>query len=139
MKSTTLFDVAFAALILASSSSTTAIAQPAPACSPGDAATIRISRIIPGGSMAGLEKAAADHARWYADHGYKNDRIFTAPMLVTDPQTKKLVPSTDVVMTFHTHDSEVPHSMEDAAWSAFVAEYRANSVIESTTHVCLPR
>ena len=59
-------------------------------------------------------------------------------MLVTDPQTKKLVPSTEVVMTFHTHDSEVPHSMEDDAWNAFVAEYRANSMIESTTHVCLP-
>jgi hypothetical protein len=39
----------------------------------------------------------------------------------------------------HTHDSEVPHSMKDAAWNAFVAEYRANSVIDSTTHVCLPR
>ncbi|HEY1930220.1 MAG TPA: hypothetical protein VGG92_22340 [Caulobacteraceae bacterium] len=135
MKSAALIVVVFGSLSLAPS---IASAQAAGACPANDMATIRISKIAPGGTMTGFDKAVADHAKWYADHGFDKDRIFAAPMLVADETTHKLAPSPDTMMSFHTHDHEVPKSMEDAAWNAFVAEYRANSVIVSTTHVCLP-
>jgi hypothetical protein len=135
MKSAVLIAIVFGSLSFAPS---IAAAQATHACPGNDMATIRISRIARSGTMAGFDKAVADHAKWYADHGFDKDRIFAAPMLVTDETTHKLAPSPDTMMSFHTHDHEVPKSMEDAAWNAFVAEYRANSVIVSTTHVCLP-
>lgn len=107
-------------------------------CPNGDIAKIRLSKVTPTGSMAGIEKAVADHAKWYADHGFTEDRIIIAPVLVYDAANKTMRVAADQVMTLHMHSHEVPKDKHDAAWDAYVAEYKANSDVASETVVCLP-
>ncbi|UAK23017.1 hypothetical protein [Sphingomonas nostoxanthinifaciens] len=119
---------------------TIAVAAPVAAqnnvCPTGDPALLRISKIKPGGSMAGLAKAVADHSKWYADHGFTADRQVIAPVLVPGPQGPHV--ASDQVMTLHLHAHNVPQNQHDAGWDAFVAEYRANSEVVSEMMVCLP-
>ena len=116
-----------------------AMAADAPAaCPSGNIAIIRISTITPKGTIAGFEKAAADHAKWYASHGYKEDQVVAAPVLLFDAATSKLSKSPDTVISFHYHSHDVPQDKHDKAWDSYVAEYNANSEIKSTTLVCMP-
>ncbi len=117
------------------------VATPASAadlCPSGDVAKMRISKVTPSGSMAGIEQAVADHDKWYADHGFTEDRIILAPILVYDAANKAMRVAPDQVMTIHMHSHEVPKDKRDAAWDAYVAEYKANSDVASETVVCLP-
>jgi hypothetical protein len=113
-------------------------AHAAAACAPADVAKVRMSKIAPGGSMAGLAKAVADHQRWYRTHGYA-DTIVLAPVLAFDAASRTLVAAPDQAMTFHFGGPEVPREKRDAAWDAYVAEYRANSQVTSETIICYPR
>ena len=116
-----------------------ALAADAPAaCPSGNLAIIRISTITPKGTIAGFEKAAADHAKWYASHGYKEDQVIAAPVVLFDAATSKLSKSPDTVITFHYHSHDVPQDKHDKAWDDYVAEYNVNSQIKSTTLVCMP-
>lgn len=123
---------------LAISSHAQAADAPA-ACPSGNLAIIRISTITPKGTLAGFQKAAADHAKWYTSHGYSEDQIVAAPVLLFDAATSKLNKSPDTVITFHYHSHDVPQDKHDKAWDSYVAEYNANSEIKSTTLVCMPR
>lgn len=107
-------------------------------CKVGEPAVVRISKITPNGTMAGFQKAAADHMKWYASHGYTKDRQVLAPVMSFDAAKNVLVETPGQVMTLHTHAEDVPLAKHDAAWTAYVAEYRANSEILSETRVCLP-
>ncbi|MDR3512250.1 MAG: hypothetical protein P4L73_11490 [Caulobacteraceae bacterium] len=107
-------------------------------CPAGGVAVIRISRLTPTGAIAGFNQAVADHRKWYADHGYVQDRFTVAPVLVADPASHQMVPAAGEVMTLHTHAVDVPADKHDAAWNAYVAEYQANSEIIGTVLVCLP-
>ena len=112
-----------------------AAAQSSPkgGCPQGELARIRLAKIKPGGSMAGFRDAVAAHTRWYQQHGFKiAQRI--APVLVTGKG--KVQDSPDEVMTIAT-SADVPRSQHDAGWAAFVAKYRANSVIEKEAVVCM--
>jgi hypothetical protein len=132
--------IATASLILAASGLGSA-AQAADAnapCPSGSPAIVRLSKIIPGGTMDGFKKAVADHSKWYADHGYPEDRQVLAPVLVYDQAKSVWGIATDQVMTIHTHATSVPMAKHDAAWDAYVAEYKANSDIVSSTAVCMP-
>ena len=115
------------------------VAEQAPLCPSGNIAVIRISKITPAGSMAGFRKALADHAKWYADHGYGEDVISAAPILLFDAATNGVSKSPDTIMTFHTHAHDVPMDKHDKAWDAYVAEYRANSNIQTETMVCMEK
>lgn len=88
--------------------------------------------------MAGFSKAVADHAKWYADHGYA-DQIVAAPVLAYDKASDSLAQVPDQIMTFHNHSVSVPKDKHDAAWDSYVAEYRANSTIATETLVCMPK
>jgi hypothetical protein len=108
--------------------------KPAAACSQGELTRIRVSKIKPGGTMAGFRQALAAHAAWYKAHGFKlNQRV--APVLVTANGKQQV--SRDAVMTISSGDS-VPREKHDAGWDAFVARYRANSTVEKETVVCMP-
>jgi hypothetical protein len=112
--------------------------EPAPSCPPASHfTTIRLSRISPGGSMAGFRKAMADQKAWYAAHKLP-DRLFMAPV-VTRVGGRPLVSDREA-MSFHVHlaDRAKPFPAKDAGWNAFVAAFKANSQIESTSYVCLP-
>ena len=105
------------------------------ACS-GDLVSMRVSKLKPGGSMAGFAEAARDNAAWYASHGLKTEKFITAPVYEQSDGEPK--PSVTKVMTIHVYGSAtIPK--HDAAWDAFVAKYKANSSIDSETRACLPK
>jgi hypothetical protein len=119
---------------LALAVSTPAQAAPAPDnCPAGKLQRVRVSEIVPGGSLAGFREAFADHARWYAAHGYKADRLTFSPVL---RESGKGRGAGLRVVTIHTGASNVPRDKQDAAWKAFAAKYKANSRIVSTTLTC---
>ena len=107
----------------------------APACD-GQLVGMRVSKLKPGGSMAGFADAVRDNAKWYASHGLKDDRVTMAPVYESADKTYK--PSVTKAMSIHVYGgAEAPK--QDAAWEAFVAKYKANSTIESEVKVCLPK
>jgi hypothetical protein len=123
-----------AAAALTISAAGAAQSQAPAACSQGQLTRIRLSRITPGGSLAGFRDAVAAHERWYKAHGYRIEQRI-AP--VVGSSRGKASQSGQEVMTFATSD-DVPRERRDAGWNAFVAKYRANSEIETETVVCVP-
>ena len=120
---------------LALAVSTPALAAPAPdTCPAGKLQRVRVSEIVPGGSLAGFREAFADHARWYAANGYKADRLTFSPVLRESGRGRG---AGQRVVTIHTGVSNVPRDKQDAAWKAFAAKYKANSRIVSTTLACM--
>ncbi len=96
---------------------------------------VRLTKIKPGGSLAGFRDAVAAHTRWYRTHGFKIEQRM-APVLVTGKG--KAQEFADEVMTISTSD-DVPRARRDAGWAAFVAKYRANSEIEKEAIVCMAK
>ncbi|MFM5930774.1 MAG: hypothetical protein ACKOPQ_07690 [Novosphingobium sp.] len=129
---------AFFALIL---SAAPALAQAQPATSPaqncpaGKLQRLRVSEIVPGGTLAGFKAAFADHARWYASHGYAGDRLSISSVVGESGKARGRKGAVRVV-TIHSGASNVPRDRQDAAWKAFAAKYKANSRIVSTTLTC---
>ena len=122
----------------ASARAQTAGAAAPNACASGDIEVVRISKLTPKGSMAGVEKAVADHGKWYADHGYAEDRVILAPVFVTEGGGTFPSISANQFLTIHAHAHQVPADRQDAAWQAYVAEYDANSQIVTQSMVCIP-
>lgn len=106
-------------------------------CPGGDMTTVRVSQLKPGGTVEGLRKAMADHARWYADHGFTADKFAVGQVMAYDRALRRRAPAKDRFVMLHWHTSDVPRAKQDAAWQAYVAQYAANSRIESTTVVCM--
>jgi hypothetical protein len=129
----------FAAALVLSAAIPARAASAIDLCPNGAITMIRISKISPKGTVAGFEKAVADHAKWYADHGYGEDRIVSAPVLVYDEANHTMVQATNEVMTIHTNAHPVPRDKHDAAWDAYIAEYRANAEAGGETTACVPR
>jgi hypothetical protein len=113
-----------------------------PACF-GDMATVRVSQIKPGGSVQGFLKAVEAHKAWYRANGITDNDIVAARVLVKDEKTG--LPSakysdTDV-MSFHLRPpaaSRTPNK-NDAAWQAFLKQYRDNSDLKLEYWACIPR
>ena len=134
MKSALALPVALtAALVLAAPARAASAPQTCPA---GKLQRVRVSEIAPGGSLAGFKAAFADHARWYADHGYKADRLTLSPVVGESGVARGRKGAVRVV-TIHTGVSNVPPEKKDEAWKAFAAKYKANSRIISTTLTCV--
>ena len=108
--------------------------RPAATCAYGALTRIRVSKIKPGGSMAGFRDAVAAHTRWYRAHGYRIDQRIAQVMTSGKGQMQV---SPDEVMTLAT-SADVPRDKRDAGWTAFVAKYQANSTIEREMVVCMP-
>lgn len=111
-----------------------AYAAKAEPCPAGKLQRVRVSEIVPGGSLAGFREAFADHTRWYAANGYKADRLTFSPVLRESGRGRT---AGQRVVTIHTAVSNVPRDKQDAAWKAFAAKYKANSRIVSTTLTCM--
>ena len=108
--------------------------RPDNACAQGKLTRIRVSKIKAGGSMAGFRDAVAAHTRWYQSHGFRLEQRIL-PVLVS--AKGRMQASPDEVMTLAA-SADVPREKHDAGWDAFVAKYRANSVVEKETIVCMP-
>src|ERR1700743_3341436 len=117
-----------------------AAAQNADACPAGQVfSVVRMSTIKPTGSMDGFNEAVRDHVKWYRDHGYTTNDIASHPVLETKDQGQTGTVSKTQVFSIHKNDPHVPRDKYDAAWSAYVAKYRANSDITNEMFVCLPK
>jgi hypothetical protein len=115
-------------------------AQAAPdACPSGIYQIVRHSQIKPGGTVAGFAKAIADHAAWYASHGYTKDGFTWGQAMTMDPTTHAPALKPGEYVTIHSNANDVPKDKHDAGWDAYVAEYQANSSILSTTILCMAK
>ena len=106
-------------------------AQSMPECK-GQFEVIRMDQIKPG-KMDAFRKAVADHQAWYKSHGAKDKIIFAR--IITPGAAPAYAP--DQAMSVHIETEaggDLPH---DAAWGAFVAEYKDSSTVTSTTIACV--
>jgi hypothetical protein len=113
-------------------------AQAAELCPGGQLAVMRVSKITPGGSMAGFREAARDHANWYRAKGLPVTQ-FTAPVMIYSTKAKAQVASDREIMTVRLGSADLPRGSRDAGWASFVAKYKANSTIVRETRTCLPK
>jgi hypothetical protein len=123
--------------VIAALISTPALAQ-RPACD-GDFAVVRVSEIKPSSSMEQYLKALDAHKAWYRSHGFMNNEIHTAKMLVLDKSTNSWKYSDSEIMSFHIRPP-LPQDLKlDAAWDAFVRQYDESSEIKAEYSICLPK
>ena len=109
---------------------------PAAQCD-GNYAIVRISELVPGGSMEEFLKVVEVHKAWYRSHGFMNNEIYAAKIFVQDEATKVHKSSDTEIMTFHVRPpSEVKI---DAEWVAFVKRYEDIAHVKSAYFVCLPK
>jgi len=113
-------------------------------CGTDQLVAMRVSRLVPGGSIAGFEEAVRDHKAWYVSHGLKDDRFVTAATILPNrrpdrgPDRAAAATPAATFVTFHVYGGggEPRH---DAAWMAYVAKYKANATIASEARFCLPK
>jgi len=121
------------ALVIAvglSALSSGAFAQPYPVCN-GHPAIVRISKLSPTGTLAGLAKAVADHQAWYNSHGSPATRVLLASVTPSGAGVAEVV-TLNIDPALPTERAPV-----DDAWKAYVKEYSDNSIIEWTGLTCL--
>jgi hypothetical protein len=109
--------------------------DPAALCK-GQIAIVRLSTLTPSGTQAGFEKAVADQQAWYKSHGFTANRLITQPVIAQDPKTKDWTVSKSEFLSLHLNPPPMSAVRGDAAYQAFVQEFRANSQIVSDKTVC---
>jgi hypothetical protein len=116
-----------------------AFAQNLPACD-GDIAIIRVSTIKPG-AMAKFMAAVAAHKAWYRNHGFKDNAIVASRVILTDPHQGTSKYSETEMVTYHVHppNEAQAEAKKDAAWDAFVKQYRDTSAIKEEYVTCMPK
>jgi hypothetical protein len=113
----------------------------APACF-GDVATVRVSQIKPGGTVQGFMKAAEAHLAWYRANGIKDNDIVAARVFVRDEKTGLPVKYSETeILSFHLRPPDVLRTpnRNDAAWQAFVKQYRDHSDLKVEYWACIPK
>jgi hypothetical protein len=126
-----------AAALAASAGCAQAAADPADFCKGGQIAIVRLSTLIPGGTQAGFEKAAADQEAWYRSHGFTANRLITRPLIVQDPKTKDWTVSKTEFLSIHLNPPPISAVRGDGALQAFVQGFRTNSQLVADKTVCL--
>jgi hypothetical protein len=116
-----------------------ALAQGMPACN-GDIDIVRISTIKPG-AMQGFMAAVDAHKAWYRSHGFNDNIIVAARVIVRDEKTKTFSYSETEVVTHHIRPPgpEEVGAKRDAAWDAYVKQYRDTSDLKSLYTTCMPK
>jgi len=117
-----------------------AFAQNAPIACDGDIAVVRISEIKPG-AMAGFMAAVAAHKAWYRSHGFQDNVIVATRVILTDDKTGAMKYSDKEVVTYHVRPpgGKETAAKRDAAWDAYVKQYRDTSDIKSSYVTCMPK
>lgn len=132
---TAIFLAALAALQVSS-----ALAQNAPPLCDGDIALVRVSTIKPGG-MQGFMAAVAAHKAWYRDHGFGDNVIVASRVILRDEKTGAMKYSDAEVVTYHVRPPGPAQTAakRDAAWDAYVKQYRDTSDIKNEYMTCMPK
>ena len=77
--------------------------------------------------------AVAAHKAWYRDHGFKDNVIVASRVILTDQKTGEMKYSDTEVVTYHVRPPhEEATAKRDAAWDAYVKQYRDTSDLKST-------
>jgi hypothetical protein len=116
-----------------------ASAQNAPTdfCAGGEIAVLGLSTFTEGGSRSGYEKAVSDQLAWYRNHGFRTNRLVTAPVIAQDAATKTWAVSQTEILSLHINPPPIDAVRPDDAYTAFVAEFRKNAVVASERTICL--
>jgi hypothetical protein len=115
-----------------------AVAQSTPACD-GDIAIVRVSAVKPG-AIQGFLSAVAAHRAWYRNHGLKDNVIVASRIMLLDAHTGAMNYSDSEVITYHVRPPSPQKTPEhDAAWDAYVKQYRDTSDIKTEYFTCLPK
>lgn len=126
-----------AALVVIASAPAFAQRAPADFCDGGEIAVVRVSTLVQGGSRAGFDKAVGEQLAWYRSHGFAQNRLITAPVIVQDERSKEWSVSPTEVISVHVNPPPMDAVKPDEAYRAFVAEFRKNAVVASERTVCL--
>jgi hypothetical protein len=109
-----------------------------PACQ-GDLAIVRVSTIKPG-AMEGFMAAVAAHKAWYRDHGFKDNVIVASRVVEVDHSTHEAKYSETEVVSYHIRPPNFENKVTpDAAWDAYVKQYRDTSDIKTEYLTCMPK
>lgn len=111
-------------------------ATPPDLCKDGQISVLRTSKLKSPASRAQFDKAVKDQTAWYRSHGFAKNRILSAAIMVQDAKTKDWTNDPLEVVTLHV-DAPGAAAKHDAAYDAFVAEFRASSDITSERILCL--
>lgn len=98
----------------------------------GKAVTFRYGTVKPG-QDALFRKAVADHQAWYAAHGNKT---IVKIIHVAARSAGKAAYDDHAAMTMVTYDS-APQPAHDAAYDAFVKEYRDSETVSEEHRGCM--
>ena len=115
---------------------------------PGPVATWRDNELAEGGSHEGFLEATRDHLAWLESKGHTEVQIRTwvafdpgdGGPLNQDSSPQQVGFGSEVVYPSFAYANEVYSKREsdrDEAYEAFVAKYRANTVVKTTLLVCL--
>jgi hypothetical protein len=106
----------------------------------GSVATVRVSDVKPG-QMQGFLAAVAAHKAWYRSHGFSDNVIVTSRVIVRDEKTKAMQYSDTEMVSYHVNppSREATMPKHDAAWDAYVKQYRDTSEIKSEYLTCMPK
>jgi hypothetical protein len=115
-------------------------AQNAPPACAGDLTIVRISTIKPG-AMQGYLAAVAAHKAWYRSHGFNDNVIVASRVIQTDERTGAMKYSDREVVTYHVRPPGTAQTnpKRDAAWDAYVKQYRDTSEIKNEYVTCMPK
>lgn len=127
--------------VLVQASAQTLPAGPAtPACA-GDIVTVRRIEIKPPATLEKYLQTMDVHRAWYRSHGFKNNEIFAAKIVVKDSSSGAATYSTSELIAYHIRPPYGPNmtNVHDPAWIAFHKTYGEISRIKDQYQVCLPK
>jgi len=106
----------------------------------GDYAMVRVSTIKPG-AMQGFMAAVAAHKAWYRSHGFSDNIIVASRVISINDKTKAMAYSDTEVITYHVRPPGGAQTQpkRDAAWDAYVKQYRDTSDMKSEYFTCMPK
>jgi hypothetical protein len=105
------------------------------ACADGELALLRVSRIPEGGSLAGFMGAVQAQTAWYRSHGFTENEQVVGHVLIQENGT--WTQSASEIVTIHRRPPDNSAIEQDTEWAAFVAQFQANSVIETERWICV--
>jgi hypothetical protein len=116
-----------------------AIFAQTPACD-GNIVIVRLSEIKPG-HMSDFTAATAAHKAWYRNNGIKDNEIINSRVIVRDQASGAQSYSDSQILSYHINppsNSKIPNR-GDAAWNAYVKQYRDSSEIKNEYVTCMPK
>ena len=124
--------------LLVALASQAVFAQP-PACD-GNIVIVRVSEIKPGG-MNDFMSAVAAHRAWYRANGIKDNEIVVSRVIIHEPHTEVYSYSEKEILTYHINPPGPDRTSNrgDAAWNAYVKQYRDNSDLKNEYTTCMPK